>query len=186
MARKYLLIIKYTAVYLFFEIRTTFHKTGAFLLRQVKSKDPFYPFLKKKPPGNYKTHSSENSPDSNFVDTVQGLVEKNISKPDYSVQQLSSDLCMDRTNLYRKLTDSIEQPPSRYIRCVRTRQASKLIINTDLSLKEISLRVGFRSYSHFIKCFTKDTGLTPQEFRLAYRYKNPKKIRRPLSNERKK
>lgn len=169
--KTYLCIIKNSAIFLFFQIRIVFCKTKIFMLGQIKKKNSVYYFNNNHPLGKKKTDIIEECIENSFVKTVKVLIEKNLSKPDYSVRQLSSDLCMDRTNLYRKLTDSIDKPPSQYIRSVRTKYASELIIATDLSLKEISLRAGFRSYSHFIKSFTKERGLTPQEFRKVYNNK---------------
>ncbi len=166
--KTYLRIIKNSATFLFFQIRIAFCKTKVFMLGQFKKKNSDYHFTNNYSSGKKKADLIEECIDNSFVKSVKVLIEKNLSKPDYSVRQLSSDLCMDRTNLYRKLTDTIDKPPSQYIRSVRTKYASELLITTDLSLKEISLRAGFRSYSHFFKNFTKEIGLTPQEFRKIY------------------
>jgi AraC family transcriptional regulator len=42
-----------------------------------------------------------------------------------------------------------------------------LLAETDLSVTEISARVGYSSPSHFTKAFRQATGLTPRAFRSA-------------------
>ena len=44
-------------------------------------------------------------------------------------------------------------------------QAKNYLTDTDKSMKEISMRVGYEDYSQFTKMFKKVTGKTPQEYR---------------------
>ncbi|CQR47175.1 putative response regulatory protein [Paraliobacillus sp. PM-2] len=48
-----------------------------------------------------------------------------------------------------------------YVNRVRVEEATKLIKNTDLKMKEVSNRVGFQSNSYFNKVFKKITGKSP-------------------------
>jgi AraC family transcriptional regulator len=52
-----------------------------------------------------------------------------------------------------------------YTRRLRIRAASRLLVDRDLSLAEISLRVGFADQSHFTRAFRHVAGLTPHAFR---------------------
>jgi len=59
--------------------------------------------------------------------------------------------------------------PHAYLMGVRLEQAARLLRTTDLSMLEISRRVGYASQSHFAKAFKAWTGLTPREYRHASR-----------------
>jgi AraC family transcriptional regulator len=64
--------------------------------------------------------------------------------------------------LFKKLTGTT---PHAYLAGLRTATAQKLLAETDLSITEISARVGYSSPSHFTKGFRQATGLTPRAFR---------------------
>ena len=46
---------------------------------------------------------SMDAADRDFVAKAVEAVERNIANPSYSVSQLSSDMCMERTGLYKRL-----------------------------------------------------------------------------------
>mgnify|MGYP000799391407 CR=1 FL=1 len=92
------------------------------------------------------------------------LVEKNLHVPGYSVEQLSRDLCMERTGLYRKLVAMLDQSPSLFIRNIRLQRAAQLILEGSLSITEIAERTGFSSSSYLSKCFQEMYGCRPSEY----------------------
>lgn len=107
---------------------------------------------------------NENRADEMFLAKALELVEKNLNVPDYSVEHLSRDLCMDRTGLYRKLIALLEKPPSLFIRNIRLQKAAGLILEGELSISEITERVGFSSSSYLSKCFQEMYGCRPSEY----------------------
>jgi len=54
---------------------------------------------------------------------------------------------------------------NKYIKSVRMEKARDLLLNTDLSVKDISQRVGYSNLSYFCKSFATDFGMTPDRFR---------------------
>lgn len=54
----------------------------------------------------------------------------------YSVEQLSRDLCMERTGLYRKLVNLLDQSPSLFIRNIRLQRAAQLLTETNSVLQK--------------------------------------------------
>lgn len=107
---------------------------------------------------------NENRADEIFLAKALELVEKNLNVPDYSVENLSRDLCMDRTGLYRKLIALLDKPPSLFIRNIRLQKAASLILDGELSISEITERVGFSSSSYLSKCFQEMYGCRPSEY----------------------
>jgi AraC family transcriptional regulator len=55
--------------------------------------------------------------------------------------------------------------PYEYVINFRINNAKRLLQNTNLSIKEISISAGFNSDTHFITTFKKHTSLTPKQFR---------------------
>jgi AraC-like DNA-binding protein len=66
--------------------------------------------------------------------------------------------------VFKKLTGTT---PHAYLASIRTSRAQLLLADPDLSVTEISSRVGYSSPSHFSKAFRQATGLTPRAFRKA-------------------
>lgn len=99
-----------------------------------------------------------------FVARAIEMVEKNLNTPGYSVMQLSNDLCMDRTGLYRKLTTMLDRSPSLFIRDIRLRKAAALLKEGRLSITEIAEATGFSTTSYMSKCFQERYGCRPSEF----------------------
>ncbi|CAN5522457.1 MAG: helix-turn-helix transcriptional regulator [Pyrinomonadaceae bacterium] len=56
-------------------------------------------------------------------------------------------------------------PPARYLRTLRMQDATSLLVDTFLSVKEIIARVGFTDESHFVRDFKRIHGVTPTEYR---------------------
>lgn len=105
-----------------------------------------------------------NQAESEFLERAMKLVEMNIEVTDYSVEQLSRDLNMDRTGLYRKLITLLDKSPSLFIRNVRLEKAAQLILEGKLNISEITERVGFSSSSYLGKCFYERYGCRPSEY----------------------
>lgn len=68
------------------------------------------------------------------------------------------------SRLFKKLTGAT---PHAYLAALRAQRAQTLLAETDLSVTQVSARVGYSSPSHFTKAFRQATGLTPRAFRAA-------------------
>ena len=66
--------------------------------------------------------------------------------------------------LFKKLTGA---SPHAYLAALRVTRARSLLAETDLSVSEVSARVGYGTPSHFAKAFRQATGLTPRAYRAA-------------------
>ena len=70
------------------------------------------------------------------------------------------------TRTLNTITNSILQKPSKsFIDEVLSLQIKRMLINTDLSIKEIAYQSGFNEPTNLFKYFRKITGLTPESFR---------------------
>ena len=99
-----------------------------------------------------------------FLNKAVTLVEQHLNTPGYSVEQLSKDLCMERTGLYKKLTNLLDKSPSLFIRSIRLKRAADLLCEGELSISEIAEQVGFSSASYLSKCFFEEYGCKPSEY----------------------
>ncbi|MCD8313865.1 MAG: response regulator [Bacteroidales bacterium] len=104
--------------------------------------------------------------DRRLMDKVVECVRKNMGNADYSIEDLADDVAMHRMNLYRKLRTITGMTPSEFMRTVRLREAARLLVSEpDLSVTEISERVGFNTPKYFSRHFFEMFSCTPSAYR---------------------
>ena len=72
---------------------------------------------------------------------------------------------MGRNSLYNKLKQTTGMGTSEYINLRRIKKAEDLLLNTNLSVSEISDRLGFTYQRYFSTIFKKVKGVSPSQFR---------------------
>lgn len=105
------------------------------------------------------------SVDELFLKRVQEVVEENIGDENFSVQNLSEQMAMDRTGLFRKLKTLTGLSPSEYIRKVKVDVVARLLRETNHSVADIATMTGFSSAKYCSKVFKSAYKLTPDEYR---------------------
>lgn len=106
-----------------------------------------------------------NSLDEEFIRKALVCVEKNIDNTEYSVENLSSDIGLHRSHLYRKLQSITGQTPIDFMRTIRLKRAAQLLISSQYNVSEIADRVGFNTIKYFNKYFKEEFGMTPTQYR---------------------
>ena len=87
-----------------------------------------------------------------------------MDNPDYSVQQLSQDLGMDRTVLYKKMQSITGLAPSEFIRSIRLKRAAQLLTQGQYRVAEVAEKVGFNTQKYFSKYFQEAFGMSPSKY----------------------
>lgn len=81
------------------------------------------------------------------------------------VKDLENQLKMSKRTLYRFCHKNLNQSPHQWIREIRLDEAQKLLERTNLSVEEISFKVGYADLSSFLKTFKKSFGVSPAQYR---------------------
>lgn len=92
------------------------------------------------------------------------LVEENYHRF-HSVAGYTKLLFVSSKTLYRKVVDERGLSPNTIIKNRIILQAKRLLVNTDLTLKEIAVQLGYEDQSYFVRFFKIQTGKPPIEFR---------------------
>lgn len=87
--------------------------------------------------------------------------ETHLANEDFNVEQLAAEIGLDRSHLYRRLRALSGQTPTEIIRSMRLERASQLLAGQAGLVSEVAYGVGFKSVSHFSKCFRERYGVTP-------------------------
>lgn len=99
-----------------------------------------------------------------FLEKARKIIEKDIANPELSVEMLSKQMNMSRSNLHLKFKSIINQTPSDFIRIIRLNFAAQILLNNDSNIVEAAYSSGFNSPSYFAKCFKQHFKKTPTEF----------------------
>jgi AraC-like DNA-binding protein len=104
------------------------------------------------------------SQEQRLLKKAQTIVENNLSNSLFGVEELAREIGMSRTNLHRKIKSISGLPPSEFIRNMRLKKASILLLNQSNSVSQVSFSVGFEDHSYFSKAFKKHYGVSPSEY----------------------
>ena len=96
---------------------------------------------------------SVSSMDQEFIKELHAVIGKNLSDPEFHVEELSEKLYMERTTLYRKIKALTGETPTEYIRSYRLSRAAQLLRDGFGTVSQVSLEVGISNLAYFAKCF---------------------------------
>ncbi|MFA5045362.1 MAG: ATP-binding protein [Paludibacter sp.] len=102
--------------------------------------------------------------DEQLIQKALVCIEQNMDNPDYSVQQFSQDMGMDRTVLYKKLQSITGLAPSDFLRSIRLKRAAQFLIQGQYPVAEVAEKVGFNTPKYFSKYFKEAFGVTPSQY----------------------
>lgn len=129
----------------------------------VKTQHKFKQLLaQKKPSILIKKHYT--SFDQKLITKLTELVEENISKNDFSVEELANCLGFSRMQLHRKLKALTGQSTTGFINSIKINYVSHMFDNGCDRIQEAMDAIGINSYSHFNKIFKELKGITPSEY----------------------
>ncbi len=100
-----------------------------------------------------------------YLTELHDMLENQYASP-FSLEKCEKLFQINRYRLCREFSAAYGLPPVRYLIRRRLGEAKKMLLATDMTIHEISSKVGYDNVNHFINLFKKDTGLTPGAFRL--------------------
>lgn len=95
---------------------------------------------------------------------VATLMEETIEEP-LSLNQLASSVGVSRRQVERLFKHYLGRVPARYYLDLRLNRARELLLQTNMSIIDITVACGFRSPPHFSKCYRNHYGYPPSHER---------------------
>lgn len=102
--------------------------------------------------------------DERFIQELYLYIESNISNPDLSVDGLCTHFNMSQSNFYRKIKNITSNSPKDIIKNYRLEMASKMLLETDLSISDVYIATGFNSIAYFSNTFKAHFGESPSDY----------------------
>lgn len=101
--------------------------------------------------------------DCEFITKIQGVIAEQLADENFSIDILSEQMHMSRSNFYRKIKALSGMSPNDYLKTLRMNKAAELIMS-GTRISEVAAQVGFTSSSYFAKCFKSQYGVLPKEY----------------------
>lgn len=102
--------------------------------------------------------------DEKFIQNAVKFVEQNVTDADFSVDDLSRELGISRAYIYKKIPSLTGKSPLEFIKTIRLQQAAQLLEKSQLTVAEISYKVGFNNPKYFARCFKEVYGILPSMY----------------------
>ncbi len=112
-------------------------------------------------PGVLRPAVYSNDRDKEFVNKLHEVLEKRLSDPQFTVDEFASMMKLGRTVFYKKVRGLTGYSPNEYLRIVRMKKAAELLLDSNLTVAEVSYRVGINDPFYFSKCFKTQFGMAP-------------------------
>lgn len=98
-----------------------------------------------------------------FLNRVRSAIEAHLADEQYSLERLSDDVGMSRTQLHRKLKALTNQSPGDLLRLARLQRAHDLLQGGVGTVAEVAYQVGFGNPANFSTSFSRHFGYAPSE-----------------------
>jgi len=103
--------------------------------------------------------------DKKFLNDFASIVENNIANEAFHVENICKIMGLSRMQLYRKAKALLDCTITDYILNRRLQKAKYLLINENLSIAEITYKVGFASPTYFSTVFKSRYDCTPTQYK---------------------
>jgi signal transduction histidine kinase/DNA-binding response OmpR family regulator len=116
-------------------------------------------------PGIVRSAMCTTDRDKEFADRLAAILEQNLARPEFSIDEFAQLMKLGRTVFYRKLRGVTGYSPNEYLRVVRMKKAAELLLSEDnLTVAEVSYKVGISDPFYFSKCFKAQFGVAPSVY----------------------
>lgn len=103
--------------------------------------------------------------EQDFLRKLNELIEYNLHKSNYTVEDLARNLSISRVQLYRKVKAILGISVSEHINNLRLERSKELLLKSKQSISEIAYAVGFSSPYYFSNVFKNKYGIPPKEYK---------------------
>ncbi|MCR5033602.1 MAG: AraC family transcriptional regulator [Lachnospiraceae bacterium] len=105
------------------------------------------------------------SDESQLIKEIRKFIDEKFADPSLGLTRISDQFHISESYFSHLFKETYQQNFSNYLENVRMEEASRLIRETDISLNELYLAVGYNNANTFRRAFKKIFGITPSAMR---------------------
>lgn len=119
---------------------------------------------------NYEQQTPSLQPTPPEDETVRDVLEylNGHYREPIRLSEIASRFGISPSGLIKKFRKTVGILPQRYLIELRIKKAKQYLVDTSLTVSEISEKTGFETVYYFSKAFKKETGYSPSEYRNSY------------------
>ncbi len=116
-------------------------------------------------PGMVHTAMYTTDRDREFTEKMEKVIETNMTNADFTIDDFAQQMQLSRTMFYKKIKGLTGYSPVEYLRIVRMKKGAELLLSQEnLTVAEVSYKVGINDPFYFSKCFKAQFGVSPSVF----------------------
>jgi len=109
-------------------------------------------------------HTKENATDE-FIQKCIEIIHLRGAEANFNLDQLAEGMNMSRSSLYRKIKETTGMKAVDFLKKAKLHFAAKLLLTSDLTVSEVAFECGYNDPKYFSRCFAKEYGNLPSEFK---------------------
>jgi len=109
-------------------------------------------------------HEGTDDSDKKLIQSIIDIVLENITYEKINADFIAKRLHISRSLIYIKVEALTGQSVNEFIRNIRLKKATRMLLQKKFNITEVAYSVGFSSQSYFTRCFTNQFGKSPREF----------------------
>ncbi len=109
--------------------------------------------------------NTSNSTDDQLIDTIKNYITENYNDPSIGLSKISDEFNISESYFSHMFKEKTGENFSVYLENIRMKEAERLIKETDTSLNEMYIAVGYNNANSFRRAFKKRFGITPSNMR---------------------
>ncbi len=111
---------------------------------------------------NNNVSTTEIEENISYISKIKKFIDHNCNKTDFNQANICDNFHLSQSSLYRKIKSETGLSPNNLINEIKLQKARKIIDNNpNMSLKQLSLEMGFSNSFYFSKLFTTRFGYKP-------------------------
>ena len=101
---------------------------------------------------------------SSCIQEAIGYIHENLTQA-ITAADLADAAKLSVNRFSTRFHDEVGMTPSAYIRYQRMQMAARMLVYTNLDIQHICTNVGILDSNYFTKCFKKEYGISPSDYR---------------------
>lgn len=106
---------------------------------------------------------------SNTINSAKKNIEENLLNSQLSLESVAKDLCISSNYLSRIFRNECNITFIEYVTSLKMQKGRKLLLETEMTIDEISRYLGYSTAQYFISKFKRNFGLTPNAYKCRYK-----------------